>query len=405
MFTELTTAPEFYVVSPAERDRRWRAIRAAMSERGVDCLLVSGNSGRWNEMHANVRYVCGYADNLSGIGYAIFPLHGEGTLVTQMASKRSAHAMSWFSDIRGLSTRRIVELVAERLSELRLDRGTLGLVGISFRGDESIGLPWNTYQAIQERLPNLKLVDTTDLFYELRSVKSDEEVACLERSAKIVDIGYRAHLELARPGVTEREVYAGVVRAMDLAGAEPPTFLLLSSGPMPGVQQGGDAIPSNRVLQPGDVICSETSPKWAGYQAQGLQCIVLGKPTPEMRALAGYATEVYATCAEQLRPGNTIDEVIHAADPIVERARATLGSLADSVRPICSAAGLGGPDPEPRPAVLQPNQAFMLEIGPGGRPYNPAQHLYGGYCIVTTAGAPRHLGSIPIEEMLLTMID
>jgi len=46
----------------------------------------------------------------------------------------------------------------------------------------------------------------------------------------------------------------------------------------------------------------------------------------------------------------------------------------------------------------------MLEIGPGGRAFNPPQHIFGGYCIVTT-GAPRHLGGIPTGEMLLTAIE
>jgi len=240
---------------------------------------------------------------------------------------------------------------------------------------------------------------------ECRLGQGDEEIACLEKSARLADIGYQAHVKLARPGVTEREVYAGVIHAMDAAGAEPPTFLLLSSGPMPREQLTGDAIPSNRVLQQGDVICSETSPKWAGYQAQGLQCIVLGRPTPQMQELAKYAAEIYHKCADQLRPGNTREQVVHAADDVIERARTGLGSLADGLRPACSVAGLGGPDPAPRPNVLQPNQAFMLEMGPGGRAYNPPQHIYGGYCIVTTTGAPRHLGEVPIEDMLLRAIE
>jgi hypothetical protein len=46
----------------------------------------------------------------------------------------------------------------------------------------------------------------------------------------------------------------------------------------------------------------------------------------------------------------------------------------------------------------------MLEIGPGGRPYKLSQHVYGGYCIVTTEAAPRHLGGVAIEEMLLTVV-
>jgi Xaa-Pro dipeptidase len=376
-----------------------------MANREVDCLLLNGNSGRWNEMHGNIRYVSGYADNLSGTGYALFPIQGEGTLMTQMQAKRSAFSMSWFADVRGHATSKAADILVERMADLGMQAGTLGLVGMIFRADDNIGLPWNLYQAITQRLPDLKIVDVTDMFFELRSVKSDAEIACLEKSAALVDIGHRAHLRLARPGVSEREVFTGVIHAMDSAGAEPPTFLLLSSGPMPGEQLTGDPIPSNRVLQVGDVICSETSPKWAGYQAQGLQCFVIGRPTPELRELARYATEIYTLCADQLRPGNTLDQVVHAADHVIERARAQLDCLADGLRPLCSAAGLGGPDPAPRPGVLQPNQAFMLEIGPGGRAYKPRQHVYGGYCIVTTSGAPRHLGGVPIEEMLLTAIE
>ncbi|MGH7088117.1 MAG: hypothetical protein ACREFQ_04390, partial [Stellaceae bacterium] len=56
---------EFNHLSDAERDRRWSRIRAEMEKRGVDCLLLNGNSGRWNEMNANIRYVAGYADPLS----------------------------------------------------------------------------------------------------------------------------------------------------------------------------------------------------------------------------------------------------------------------------------------------------------------------------------------------------
>jgi len=197
------------------------------------------------------------------------------------------------------------------------------------------------------------------------------------------------------------------VHAMDVAGAEPPTFLLLSSGPMPGGEpQTGDAIPSNRVLQRGDVISSETSPKWAGYQAQGLQCVVLGKPTPEMHELARYAAEIFHLTADKLRPGNVWQEAEHAGAAVVERARSSgLGDLADSLWPHCSIAGLGGPDPFPVSNIVQPNQAFMVEMGVGGRRFRPAQSIQGGSCIVSTTAAPRYLSGVPIEQLVLTAIE
>lgn len=400
---------DFITLPVAERDRRWQRLRDEMARRGVDCLLLNGNSGRWNEMNANIRYVCGYADPLSGTCYALFPAAGEGTLVTQMTLKRSASSLSWFRDIRSAATHQLPRIVEERLTELNLAGGTLGLVGIVFRDDENIGLPWNLLEAIRKRLPRLKIVDVTDLFFELRSVKSAVEIECLAQSARLVDIGFRAHLTAWRPGITEREYYAAVVHAMDAAGAEPPTFLLLESGPLFGPWPSQDPIPTGRTLAPGDYIVSETSPKWAGYQAQGLQCIVLGKPTAEMKEIAKYGAEIWHRCTDLIRPGNTLEQVVRAADPIVNRAREKLGALAETLHMHVGYAGLGGPDPLARPAEIRPDQAFMPEIGPmGGRlkVAPPPFRLNGGYLVVSTEGAPRHFrGEHPIEERLMACVD
>jgi Xaa-Pro aminopeptidase len=401
--------PEFTQLPDAERERRWQRLRQEMSRRGVDCLLLNGNSGRWNEMNANIRYVCDYADPLSGTCYALFPLSGDGTLVTQMTLKRSATRMSWFKDIRSAATGRLPEIVEERLAGLNLAGGTLGLVGIIFRDDENIGLPWNLLEAIRKRLPKLKVVDVTDLFFELRSVKSPVELDCLAQSAKIVDLAFEAHLTAWRPGVTEREYYSTIVHAMDAAGAEPPTFLLMESGKLFGPWLSQDPIPSARRLEPGDYIVSETSPKWAGYQAQGLQCVVLGKPTDQMKELVKYGTEIWHRCLERLRPGNTLEQVVHGADEVIEKARGNLGHLAETLHLHVSYAGLGGPDPLARPAVIQPNQAFMPEIGPmGGRlkVAPPPFRINGGYLVVSTEREARHyFGRHPIEERLMAAVD
>lgn len=398
---------QFYLIAPAERDRRWRRIRQAMNERGVDCLLLNGNSGRYNEMNANIRYISGYADPLSGICYALFPADDDGTLITQMPGKRSLYASSWFKDHRERATMDVVSIVEERLFDLNLTGGTLGLVGITFGARETIGLPWHILNDIKTRLPNVRIQDVTDLFFELRSVKSEEEIRCLEKSAQIVDIGFEAHVRCYREGMTERDYYAAIVHAMDGAGAEPPTFLLLESAPLFEGWPTQDPIPSNRALRSDDYIVSETSPKWAGYQAQGLQCVVLGKATSEMRELVKYGAEVWHQITEQLRPGKLLHDVVHSADAIIERARTRLGDSAGALVPHIAYAGLGGPDTSSRPSEIQPHQAFMGEIGPhGGRSKpRPPWRINGGYCLITTDGAPRHLnGRYPIEERLMTAL-
>lgn len=263
-------------------------------------------------------------------------------------------------------------------------------------------------ESIRSRLPELRILDVTDLFFELRSVKSDVEIACLGRFSRLVDIGFEAHVTSWRPGISEREYYASIVREMDAAGAEPPTFLLLESC-APGVKwPAQDPIPTGREVAVGDYIVSETSPKWAGYQAQGLQCLTVGPTTPEIRSIAAYAAEIWHRCTDLLRPGNTLEQVVEAARPIIDRARQQHGSLADTLHLHVSYAGLGGPDPVGRTPTIVPNQAFMPEIGPmGGRLKGPPPpfRVNGGYLVVSTDGAPRHFcGTHPIEDRLLGLI-
>lgn len=399
---------EFNQVSFAERDRRWARIREKMSDLGIDCLAFNGNSGRWNEMNANVRYVTGYADPLSGACYGLFPGEGDGTLVTQMTGKRSLHTLSWFGDLRVGQSVNFAKIVEERLTDLGLTSGVLGLAGVCFRARESVGIPWNVVEEIRQRLPSIKIVDATEIFFELRTVKSEEELWCLEQSARLADLAFEAHTSAYRPGMTETEYHSSVIHAMNSAGAEPPTFLLLESGPL-GTWLTQDPLPSNRVLNHGDYIVSEASPKWAGYQAQSLQCAVIGKPTPEMVELVKYGVEVWDRITDMLRPGNTIEMAEQSAGDIIERCRAKMGdSWANALLPHCSYAGLGGPDPFPRPLEIQPNQAFMGEVGPYGGKGDPLPwwRMNGGYCLLSTEGAPKHLcGNHPIEERLMAVID
>ena len=394
---------DFPQVADEERHRRWAAIRSEMAEKGIDCLLAVGSSARWNEMHGNIRYLTNYADPLSTMSYAIFPAEGNGTLIVQMTVKRSLLAQCWFQDVRPRATAQVPEILTERLRALRVERGTLGLVAMPYGQAERIGIPYTIRDKIREILPELRLVDASDMFVALRAVKSAAEIECLEKSAALCDLAFRRHLELARPGMPERELAAALVEAVEAEGADPPTLLLLNSGPMPREALMGDPIFSGRILKAGDVVTSEIGPKWAGYQAQSMQCISLGRPTDELRELAKYGLEVFHKVVDRLRPGTSAGEAASAGNDVIRHAQEKLGAeLAHGLRPLIHESGLGGPDPTPRPWTIQANQAFMVEIGPG---QTAAQHVYVGSCYLVTPSAPRLLGSVPPEEKILAVVD
>jgi hypothetical protein len=127
-----------------------------------------------------------------------------------------------------------------------------------------------------------------------------------------------------------------------------------------------------------------------------------------MKELVKYGVEVWHRFTDLIRPGNTIEQIEHCADDIIEKVQARLGDYAGALIPHCSYAGLGGPDPVARPREIQPNQAFMGEMGPFSiyaKPRAPWR-MNGGYCLISTDGAPRHLsGKHPIDHRLMVVIE
>ncbi len=65
-------------LSIEERDRRWRATRERMAGKGIDCLIVWGNTISRGLGMTNVRYLTQVGSWHGGI--ALFPYHGEVTL-------------------------------------------------------------------------------------------------------------------------------------------------------------------------------------------------------------------------------------------------------------------------------------------------------------------------------------
>ena len=82
-----------FTLTRDEGERRWKLVRGAMEERGLDCLIVWGSFGNFSSLSANLRYL----SNSANEGYLVFPFQGEPTLFTFMGREDPA---SWVKDHR-----------------------------------------------------------------------------------------------------------------------------------------------------------------------------------------------------------------------------------------------------------------------------------------------------------------
>jgi Xaa-Pro aminopeptidase len=67
--------------------------------------------------------------------------------------------------------------------------------------------PLSFYEYMKEKLTNVKFVDATDMVEDIRSVKSEEEISLMQKTAAMQDKVMLAVQSMIRPGVREYEIW------------------------------------------------------------------------------------------------------------------------------------------------------------------------------------------------------
>ena len=301
-------------LSIQERDRRYKIVRAEMAKHGIDCLLLPANTGRWEQLQGDSRYLTtigGFATEV----FTVFPREGE---VTAFIFNRAAwwkQAQKWVADVRD-GRNRWGQNAIERINELGLQKGTIGISGLAglFRAPEGI-IPYSSVKAIQDAFPQAKIVNATEMMQEIRAVKSAEEVSMLERSAAIVEKTIEAMVQHANPGVSEKELYGAMVHAMLANGGELPTLFFLSAGP--GLTNSS-FVPTDYRIQKGDRIIDEIEAKYGGYAAQAVCPVVIGTPDNEYQKLIDISRACFDTILGAMKPGVTFGALFDVYKRTVE---------------------------------------------------------------------------------------
>jgi Xaa-Pro dipeptidase len=372
--------------SVAERDRRWALVRTLMDSAGIQILVVPDEE--------NSRYLTQMAYD---IGPTILPLDGDVTALTNHGRVGSA-AATWLSDFRPFN-RRWAAGIVERLHELDADRkivGVVGLDGLMRRPDGDLN--YNSFIWMREAFPHARWVGASELMQEARYVKSAEEIGFLTRAARSTDAGLVAAAEHMRPGAVDREIWGQMILAMARAGGDPPRFAHLGIAPLHDTR-GSAVRPVGHAATAGDILFNEVDGRYAGYDAQGVQPIILGALPPDWADAWKVHLEAWERTWAVLRPGTTFSEVEAAVGP------AAHGHI--GVRQTLHGRGLGDDMPLITSTSSRANRMGerVLEEGVGFvlKPYatwaderGPKELNWGDTVIVTRDGA-RRLGNRPHE--------
>src|SRR5437588_2588629 len=139
--------------SAAEYKRRYAALRAKMQEHRLDCVIVPGGPSHWS-FGGGMLWLTGHWEWHALASYVVVPLEGEPTLVFSMGGTHAEAVRRVVSaaltDVRQSRGGRYAEVMAERILELGLGRGRIGLLEVDPRHKEY--LPVNQYNVLRETL-------------------------------------------------------------------------------------------------------------------------------------------------------------------------------------------------------------------------------------------------------------
>src|SRR5690606_10281375 len=114
---------------------------------------------------------------------------------------------------------------------------------------------------------------TTDLA-RARATKTEGEIARLRKASEVVEQGFRTVAEIARTGITERELAAEITRCI-VAGGGVPRLVPVTSGERSAL---ADAYATNRKILAGDILRIDAGCTVDGYWSDIGRTFVFGEP-------------------------------------------------------------------------------------------------------------------------------
>lgn len=366
-------------ISSQEFERRHQGIRDAMKKEGIDALVISGRDEIFSRGH--IRYVADFGAS----GYIVFPLEGKPIYHVHpvyAASPKTGRgfALRDYVDIRthvdGAYGRDPAANVLSALAEYDGD-GRIGLVG-----PNDIGIA--VYKAVNERYGD-RLVDATHILRNERLVKSEEMLASMWTSAQIADEVGTMLIEMARPGVTDYEIYGAVKKHIYDRGCE-YSFEVIDAE---GAAFNFTGYPLGGTLEDGGTLFMEVTPAYNGVFAQLPFSLLIGSPGRDLLAMKDAWKAGFERGEAMLRPGTRVGDLSKAM-------KETINGLGYAT-PYAQghAIGLdvvdGWPIGDAIDVVLEPGMTMALHpcatVSPGGDGYTS------GYTYVITEDGAERLSS------------
>jgi Xaa-Pro dipeptidase len=387
--------------SPDEYQRRHQHAQKVMERDGLDALILTGGKNIYSFGGA-VTWATGLIDQRGVCQYVVLPKEGEPMLIYPHAGCHieAARRMVGIRDVRGDQGGQYAKVIADFLREHGLEEGRIGITAIDRIGPEYMGV--KTYLDLVDHLPKANLEFLPNLLHELTAIKSQEEIEAMTKAGELAVQALEALVAAARPGVREYQLEAAGTHAILHGGGDVHLMMIGSTSMRDPKGVYPNPIPSQRVLQEGDIILNEMVATYKGYSAKIGHPITVGPPTEEVEAFfKDILLGGFRALEAQLMPRKTLEDVRRAARFFRDKGAQSLPIIVHGLDLITALPFIY----VDRVAVLPgdedilPGKAYAIEISPVDSEGLLAMFMARTY--IMTEDGKRDLTPFPMEEILV----
>ena len=181
-----------------------------------------------------------------------------------------------------------------------------------FMLSENVGFEENyvTYEQYKKYLQTyqVNLVETEGLIENQRIVKDENEIESIKKACEITDKAYEYIIRNIKKGMTEKEVAFEIERFMILNGADGIAFdLIVAFGENTSMPH---AVPTDRVVQKGDIIQFDIGCKVNGYCSDFSRVVFVEEIKEEYKEVYDFVLGEQRRLESSLKDGVNIKTVI-----------------------------------------------------------------------------------------------
>ncbi|MDO4344575.1 MAG: aminopeptidase P family protein [Eubacteriales bacterium] len=241
---------------------------ALMKEKGLDAIVVSDG--------ANMRYLSGFR---GATGY-LYISEKRRVLMTDARYTTAAREEAPDFEVQDPGNARNYGELLNGLMEEDQAKNV---------GFEEKYMLYGTYQKLSKACNGRLNTELGDSLDRLRSIKTEQEIAYMEKAEAIGDQAFSHILTVLKPGMTELEVAAELEYFMKMHGAEKLSFeTIVASGPNSALPH---AMPSTRKIEKGDFVTMDFGCVYNGYCSDMTRTVVMGKASDKQKEIYGIVLE------------------------------------------------------------------------------------------------------------------